>query len=146
MLREALDAAYDFCLGRSRADRAATLLSELDRELPENAIAQGAWICADAALRAAADDAFEAGMSVEYALEPVVGRVSQELFGVWQLGSGESEDVQVAAVMAHPGVLAALEFFRCAVGQLAAQGPPDASLLAQIRTGAAVLTTERLDG
>ncbi len=83
MLLRAQDAVHAFCLGGSLVGRGGDLLGLLDSPLPEHVVAQSAWICADTALRVAVEGAFESGMSVEYALEPVVGRVSEELFGFW---------------------------------------------------------------
>lgn len=143
LLLRAQDAAYAFCLGGPLGDRGGALLDELDRPLPEHVVAQSAWICADTALRAAVEEGFESGMSIEYALEPVVGRVSEELFGFWQVGSGESEDEQVAEIMSHPDVVGAVAFFRWAVAELAVSDPPSAAVLADIRTSAAVLADGR---
>lgn len=143
LLLEAQDAAYAFCLGGSPVDRAGALLDGLDRPLPENVVAQSSWICADAALRIVVDVTFESGMSIEYALEPVIGRASEELFGFWQVGSSEVEDEQVAEIMAHPDVVNAVEFCRWAVRELAVSGAPSAAVLADIRARAAVLTDRR---
>lgn len=143
LLLQAQDAVYAFCLGGSLGYRGGALLDEFDGPLPENVVAQSAWICADTALRVAADEAFESGMSIEYALEPVVGRVSDELFGFWQVGSGEVEDEQVAEIMSHRDVVDALAFFRWAVAELAVQDPLSAAVLADIRTSAAVLADGR---
>jgi hypothetical protein len=145
LLLHAQDAAYAFCLGGSLVDRGGALLALLDRPLPEHVVAQSAWICADTALRVAVEDAFESGMSVEYALEPVVGRVSEELFGFWQVGSGEAEDEQVAEIMSHPDVVAAVGFFRWAVAELAVADTPSAAVLEDVSARAAILADRRPD-
>jgi hypothetical protein len=140
VLQQAQEAAYSFCMGRLPVDRASALLGELGRSLPENVVAQSSWICADAALRIVVDATFEPGMSIEYALEPVLGRTSEELFGFWQVGSGDAEDEEVAEIMAQPDVVSAIEFCRWAVRRLAVAGAPSAAALEGIRARAAVLT------
>ena len=137
LLLLAQDAAYAFCLGDVSAERANALKS-LDITLPSEMLAQSAWICADVALRVSVDATFESGMSVEYALEPFLGRVSEDLFGYWQVGSGDNEAAQVAEVMAHPVVLEGVAFCRWAIGVLASSAAPSAGLIEQVTARVAV--------
>lgn len=142
LLHEAQEAAYSYCVGGLPVGRAVALLEELDRVLPENLVAQSSWNCADAALRIVIDETFEPGMSIEYALEPVLGRTSEDLFGFWQVGS-DAEDEDVAEIMAQPAVVSAIEFCLGAVRKLVLAGAPRGAVLAEIRVGAAVLTDVR---
>ncbi|MER7243308.1 hypothetical protein [Kribbella sp. NPDC000426] len=140
LLQQAQEAAYAFCMDRLPVDRAGVLLYELDQTLPEDVVAQSSWICADAALRIAVDPTFEPGRSIEYALEPVLGRTSERLFGFWQVGSGDAQEDEVAEIMAQSDVVSAIEFCRWAVRMLAAAGAPSADGLEAIRIRAADLT------
>lgn len=140
VLREAQEAAFTFCVGGLPVDRASALLDELGRSLPENVVVQSSWICADAALRIVVDATFEPGMSIEYALEPAVGRASEALFGYWQVGGGDDEDEEVVAIMAQPDVVKAVEFCRWAVQRLATTGALSDAVLEDIGARAAVLT------
>lgn len=143
LLVQAQGAAYAFCLGSSLADQGPSLLDRLDRALPEDVAAQSAWICAETALRIAVDDTFDSGMSIEYALEPVIGNVSEELFGFWQVGSGEYEVEQVADIMNHPDVVSAVGFIRWAAAELADSDPSSAAVLEELRAEAGVLAARR---
>lgn len=140
VLLRAQDAAYSMSLGDLSAERAAAFLRELDQALPDNVLAQSSWICADAALRVIADSSFESGMSIEYALEPVLGRTSEGLFGFWQVGGGEAEDSEVAAIMAQPDVVEAVEFCRWAVLRLSASDAPSPAAFEEVRARAAALS------
>jgi hypothetical protein len=136
VLQQAQEVARACSLDHISDPQVTELLEQLDSSLPENLVAQASWICVDAALRIIADPGFDPGMSIEYALEPAVGRTSEELFGYWQVGSDGNEDDELTAIMAHPRVRAAVEFCRWSLQQLEETSMPDNALLESIRTRA----------
>jgi hypothetical protein len=140
VLGRAQETCYRYCIAEIADRGAADLLDELDQPLPEDLTAQSSWICADAALRIIVDPTFEPGLSIEYALEPVLGFTSEEIFGFWQAGSGEFEERQLAELMAQPAVVAAVDFCRWAIRRLAAQDFFTQASMDEIRTGAVALS------
>ena len=76
-------------------------------------------------LRAYIDESFKAEHCAEYALQPVLERASERLFGVSQIGSGPDEHAQLSQLMADSQVDRALTWLRTAV-RLVAEGdtPP----------------------
>jgi hypothetical protein len=102
--------------------------------------AQDCWICADVCMRVLADPGYDAGPAIEYALEPIVTTATQELFGVSQVGSGDQEEAQIRAIVAHPRVAAAITFCRWATDFLHERPSPTEEDLAAVARNAAALT------
>ena len=118
ILREALSAAHAFAV--HGATPPPDLLAALEASTPvgdspdevSSTTAQDCWICADIGIRVPLDPGYDAGPATEHALEPVLVAATEELFGVSQLGTSDEEEAQVAAVLQHPKVAAAVEFCR----------------------------------
>lgn len=70
--------------------------------------AQFAWSLADTMRRSAVEDEFEPGIDIVDVLGPAVGRDAEGLCEFWQVGSGDAEDEQVAQIMSHPDIEAAV--------------------------------------
>lgn len=102
--------------------------------------AQDCWICADVCMRVLVDPGYDAGPAVHYALEPVMQAVTEELFGVSQVGGGDQEEAQVRAVVGHPRVSGALEFCLWASDFLYQRPSPTEDDLAAVERAAAALT------
>lgn len=146
LLIRALRTAEAYAIG-TLTKPVSGLLGEVEAATPEGespdafspTFAQDCWICADVALRIYADPEYDAGRALEYALEPVVTRASQELFGVSQIGSGELEDAQTRQMMEHPAVTAGLGFLRWAIKYLSLHENPEHDDLALVQSRAGVL-------
>jgi hypothetical protein len=99
--------------------------------------AQDCWICADVAIRVLVHDEYAAGPAIEYGLEPVLQRATEELFGVSQVGGGPTENEQTEAIISHPRVSGAVEFLEWATDFLNDRPSPkedDLELVAQRAT------------
>ena len=80
------------------------------------------------------------GPAVEYALEPVMQAVTEELFGVSQVGGGDQEEAEIRAIVAHPRVAGAIGFCRWASDFLYQRPSPGEDDLASVARAAAALT------
>lgn len=147
-LQQGLAAAYQLAASGAEPADPAQLLDALENAVPPGdspdyyspASAQDCWICADVCMRVLADPGYDAGPAIEYALEPVVGTATQELFGVWQVGSGDQEEAQITAVMGHARVAEAIGFCRWATGFLGERPSPTGDDLSLVGRNAAALT------
>jgi hypothetical protein len=150
ILTEALSAAYAFAVRVTTPPQA--LLAALEASTPEgdspdevpSTAAQDCWICADIGIRVPLDPSYDAGPAIEYALEPVLVAVTEELFGVSQLGTSDEEEAQVAALLRHPKVAAAVEFCRWATDFLQDQPEPNEADLALVSSRAVVLAPNHI--
>jgi hypothetical protein len=146
ILSKALDAARSFALG-AHTQAANQLLQDLERSTPpgespdefSTTFAQDCWICADVCIRIMVDPSYKAGPAVEHALEPVVTVVTEELFGVSQLGTQQPTRDSTDAIIAHPRVSTAIAFVQWAFEFLRARPAPRGDDLAQLHSRAAVL-------
>lgn len=147
ILQDALTNAFDFAAFGINPPNTKQLLHALEARTPagdspderSSTSAQDCWICADVALRVLDDRSYDAGPAIEYALEPILARASEGLFGVSQVGSGDSEEVQIQAVLEQPGVASAIEFLRWSSEFLAQRPSPTEEDLALVRARAIVL-------
>lgn len=90
-------------------------------------------------MRVLVEPGYDAGLAIEYGLEPVMTMVTQELFGVSQVGSGDQEEAQIIAIMGHPRVAEAIRFCRWASDFLHKRpSPAEEDLAAVVRTAAAL--------
>lgn len=129
-LDDALRAAADFAATSTSPANSTGLLAAMEALTPEgdgldvllSTTAQDCWICADAALRAAAGDPYATGDALWYAVEPQLQHVTEDLFGVTELGDGPALDAQEREVRADPRVEAALEFVRSELRRLRVDG------------------------
>lgn len=105
-LGQAFAAGRHFALSGMAHPQAAALLLAVEGGTPSGEASaeatspgtQQIWICADVCLRIQADPEYRPGPAIEFALEPVVSTVSQEMFGVSQPGS-EDEAQQYALIL-----------------------------------------------
>jgi hypothetical protein len=147
-LARGLAAARQFAAAGAQPPHSGQLLHALALSTPSSdspdyypsASAQDCWICADVCMRVLVDPGYDAGPAIEYALEPVVTTATQELLGVSQAGSGDQEEAQVKAVVAHPPVAEAIRFCRWASDYLRERPSPSEDDLAAVVTTAAALT------
>ena len=95
--------------------RVADTLNIVNSRIPDDLILENSWICLDAAGRIIIDPTYSSGRSVEFALQPSVDIATMNKFGVWQLGSGNQEEDQVAEVMKTNRVVRALSYCRRAI-------------------------------
>ena len=142
LLRRGQSAAYDFAAHGTQPAEASRLLAELEAGTPpvespdevSSTSAQDCWICADVGVRVFVERDYDAGPAIEYALEPILGSVTEELFGVTQLGSGPDEDEKVETLLRHPRVEQAFAFVRWATEFLGSE--PDEQSLDTLRSRA----------
>ena len=147
-LAQGLSAARQFAAAGTQPPHSGQLLHALELSTPPgdsadyypSAAAQDCWICADVCMRVLVDPGYDAGPAIGYALEPVVATATQALFGVSQVGSGDQEEAQVKAVVAHPRAAQAIRFCRWASDYLHARPSPIEDDLAAVVTTAAALT------
>ena len=148
-LPQGLAAAYQLAVSGVMPGDPGQLLEALENSTPfaqacvhgyNPGNAQDCWICADVCMRVLADPGYDAGPAIEYALEPVVSTATQELFGVCQVGSGDQEEAQVGAIVAHPRVAEAIRFCRWASDFLRERPSPTGDDLSRVGGNAAVLT------
>ena len=147
LLERAISSARSFAItGQPPAD-VHELLASVEEATPEgeswhgvpSTTAQDCWICAGIAIRVISDPEYRAGPGVEYALEPVMGRVTERLHGVSQLGSGPDESAQMEEVLRQPEIVEALGFFSWAVDFLGqAKALTDAEIAELTRRAAAI--------
>jgi hypothetical protein len=102
--------------------------------------AQDCWICVGTSIRVIADPGFKAGMSIEYALEPILQQATERLYDVTQLGSGPDEDTQTDTILREPDVSRALDFCSWAVAFLAERTTPSEADLSELTNHATALT------
>ncbi len=132
VLRSSRRAVERFLSEGAMTDDGAETLSLLEELAPpgespdevSSTYAQDCWICFDTALRVLLDPSFNAGPSIEYALQPVTESVSQVLHGVSQVGSGPEEKTEIGAVIADPRFTEAIEFCRWAIAFLGERPEP----------------------
>jgi hypothetical protein len=147
LLQEALGVAHNLACGRPVPTGIRTLLSELEASAPDgespdafsSVSAQDCWICADIGIRAFVDDSYPAGPAIEYALEPVIAKATEQLFRVSQVGSGDDEEAQVNLIIRHSQVGLAIEFCRWAADYLRDRPSPTADDLETVRSRAAAI-------
>jgi hypothetical protein len=145
LLRRGQSAAYDFAAHGTRPAGASQLLSDLEAGTPpgespdevSSTSAQDCWICADVGVRVFVERDYDAGPAIEYALEPLLGRVSEELFGVTQLGSGPDEEDKLETLLRHPRIEGAFAFVRWATEFLGSE--PDEQSLNTVRSRAVAI-------
>jgi hypothetical protein len=146
LLRAGQSAAYNFAAFGFEPPDAATLLSEMEAGTPagdspdefSSSTAQDCWICADVGIRVWVIRAYDAAPAVEYALEPILGAVSEDLFGFTQVGSGPDEEGQIERLLQDSRVASAFEFMRWAIGFVGSE--PDEEALRELRLRSAVLS------
>jgi hypothetical protein len=102
--------------------------------------AQDCWICADIGIRVLVDKGYNAAPAIEYALESILTAMSEELYGVSQVGTSEEEEAQIRMLLQHPKVAAAFEFVRWATDFLKGRAMPTDEDLALVSSRAAVLS------
>lgn len=144
-LRAGQSAAYGFAAHGTQPAQASRLLAELEGATPpgespdevSSTAAQDCWICADVGVRVFVRGDYDAGPAIEYALEPLLGRVSEELFGVTQLGSGPDEEEKVETLLRHPRIEGAFAFVRWATEFLGSE--PDEQSLNTVRSRAVAI-------
>lgn len=147
ILTEALTVAYGFAAFGTEPTGVKSLLEALELWTPagdapddvSSTFAQDCWICADVATRTLADSNYDSSPAIEYALEPVVTRATEDLFGVSQVGKGADESGRVKAILGHPAVASGIEFCRWATSLLAQQSVPTPNELERLRSGATAL-------
>lgn len=147
ILRSALDSARSYSEFGLMPPDAATLLAELEQAVPADdmpgdglvTVAQDCWICADVGIRILADSHYSAGSAIWYALEPVLHRTSEDLFGVYQVGGGPGQDTKVEAILAQPRVSRAIGFVNWATEFLSEQAAPCGSGLDLVQERARAL-------
>jgi hypothetical protein len=123
LLSEALTAAYRFAAFGAEPVHAERLLRALEASTPpgdspdqfSSTDAQDCWICADVCIRALADPQYNVGPAIWYALEPIMQKATEDLFGVSQVAGGDTEADEMGQVVAHPAVASALDFLRWAI-------------------------------
>jgi hypothetical protein len=147
LLRTALAAAHEFAAQGTGVPRARSLLVALEGSTPSGvspdevsaASAQDCWICADVSIRVQVDHGYDAGLAIEYALEPVISAASETLYGVSQIGTSDQEQEQIRVLLQHPKVVAALEFCHWATGFLNGRPSPVEDDLALLSSRASAL-------
>jgi hypothetical protein len=145
LLRAAHVAAYAFAVGGETPIDAARLLTELEAATPSgeasddvlSTLAQDCWICADVAVRVLVHQDYDPGPVIEYALEPLLGAVTEELFGVTQLASGTDENEKIKVVLRDQRVIRAFEFLTWATDYLGME--PDIEALNAVQERAKVI-------
>jgi RHS repeat-associated protein len=133
LLREALEAAYRFAAFGTEPVHADRLLWALEASTPpgdspdefSSTAAQDCWFCADICIRVLVDAHYKFGPVIEYALESIAHKATEELFGVSQLGGGDAEEAEMLQVVDHPSVAAALDFLRWAINFLGDHPSPE---------------------
>lgn len=98
---------------------AASVRALLDRPQPEYSISiECAWMCLGCVARIACDDTYRPGISVEIVIRPSIAAVSEEMFGVYQIGSGPDEERQITLILANPEVKGAVRYCQRAIATL----------------------------
>jgi hypothetical protein len=134
LLRAGQAAAYNYAAWGAKPAEPAQLLAALEAGTPfgespddfPSTRAQDCWICADIAVRVWAVGEYDAAPAIEYALEPMLGAVTEELFGVTQVGSGPDEERQVAVVLQDARIVRAITFVRWATDFLSVEPSEEA--------------------
>jgi hypothetical protein len=147
-LAQGLSAAYQLAAAGAQPPDPGQLLHALEISTPPgdsadyycSGSAQDCWICADVCIRVLVDSGYDPGPAIEYPLEPIMAAATQELFGVSQVGSGDQEEAQIRAIMAHPRVAAAITFCQWATEFLHERPLPTQEDLAAVARNAAALT------
>lgn len=110
----------------------AGLLAEIEAatpseptEIPGFTAAQDCWICIDTSVRAGLGE-FDAANSTWYLLEPAFQSVSEQLFGLADVGSDRQETDEQAA-LSQPQMRSAVEAVERAIDALADLGPGQTS-------------------
>jgi hypothetical protein len=153
ILLEALTVAHDFALSGIRVVTSTELLSDLEASVPAGespdeisaTAAQDCWICADVSIRVLADDNYNAAPAIEYAIEPMLQRATERIFGVSQVGSGEREREETEAILKDWYVSEAIEFLSWATDYLSTRSAPSHSDLELVRQRARVLAVKDSD-
>ena len=148
LLERAISSARSFAVtGQPPAD-VHQLLASVEEATPEgeswhgvpSTTAQDCWICADIAIRVIADPEYRAGSGLHYALEPLMGRVTERVHGVSELRGAPGETPQMMdEVLRQPEIVEALGFFSWAVDFLGqAKALTDAEIAELTRRAAAI--------
>jgi hypothetical protein len=145
LLKQVIAHGRAYALGGALNESATRLLREMERAAPpgeaigsvDSTLAQDAWICADASLRVVVQPASHPGDWLEYALNPLIVSVTEDLYGVAQLGSGE--DDRDRAVLGDPRVTAAIERLDWAVSELRGKDAVSERELSDLLEGLKVL-------
>jgi hypothetical protein len=147
ILRSALDSARSYSEFGLMPPDAAALLAELEQAVPADdmpgdglvTFAQDCWICADVGIRTLVDSHYSAGAAIWYALEPILHRTSEDLFGVYQVGGGPGQNAKVEVILAQSRVSRAIDFVDWATEFLSEQTAPSSSDLDLVRERAGAL-------
>jgi len=145
VLRSGQLATYGFVTLGVESTDAIELLSEFEEKAPfgesidmiPSTTAQDCWICADVGIRVWVSESYDPGPAIEFALEPILGTVTEELFGFTQVGSGPSEEMQIEAVLQDERIVRVLDFMNWATNRLGVE--PDDEALAELRERGRVL-------
>lgn len=147
LLEQALRSALAFARGGVTDIDTRDLLRLLEEATPpgdapdlvSSTVAQDCWICADTAIRVIVEPGFRAGPVIEYALEPILHATTERLFGVSQVGSGNAEETQLAAVLRDDQVSEAFAFCRWAIDILLRTPEPNDEVTHALCSRAAAL-------
>jgi len=147
LLRAAMTVAYEFAAHGTEPPRATPLLAELEASTPpgespdafSSQSAQDCWICADVSIRILVES-YDPGPAIWFALEPLISVVSEELYGVSQIGASDEEEEQVRVLLQQRKVAEALEFLRWATEFLQGHSSPTDDDLALVRSRASALS------